>query len=194
MKETGIIMSGNHPKLVIDLIKTMTRRIVNIKGVNIHEKKWVEAKYNSKLVCVFINDGIRETWSVGCPYGQVGDRLIIKEAWATEKQYDSLLPRDIPLTAKMFYVSDGVGEWPVNLIIGKLRSPMFMCNWMSRGRLEITDEKVARTQDLTLAEAIAEGYSSIEEANNEYLKLNHLPEESNVWNWVLFHKLIPGEG
>ncbi len=28
MKETGIIMSGNHPKLILDGLKTQTRRVI----------------------------------------------------------------------------------------------------------------------------------------------------------------------
>lgn len=40
MKETGIIMSGNHPKLIQDGIKTMTRRTWGLEEVNKNPDLW----------------------------------------------------------------------------------------------------------------------------------------------------------
>ena len=34
MKETGIMMSGNHPKLVLDGLKTQTRRTYGLEKLN----------------------------------------------------------------------------------------------------------------------------------------------------------------
>lgn len=56
MKETGIIMSGNHPKLILDGIKTQTRRVIvhpaipNSDIVSFQEFLYVpESKHKSEM-------------------------------------------------------------------------------------------------------------------------------------------------
>ena len=85
MKEIGIIMSGNHPQLVRDKIKTVTRRTYGLKKINLQPNRWNGANHLAGNIWAF-NDWKGNVESIKCPYGQVGDRLIIKEAWATEKQ------------------------------------------------------------------------------------------------------------
>lgn len=86
-----------------------------------------------------------------------GELVNIKEAWATEKQYDHLPPRSIPRTAKIFYVADGVGEWPLDLTIGKLRSPLFMPEKFARSFIRIVSVNPERLQNLTKEDCKLEG-------------------------------------
>lgn len=160
MKETGIIMSGNHPRLVLDGIKTMTRRVI-IPQPDIEMDTWLEHPIVSKLGEVYQVGEVGRRWVVDkkgnplkCPYGQVGDRLIIIEAWATEYQFDQLKPSEIPHTARIYYLCDDLRGFP---FVGRRRSARFMCNWMSRARPEITEVRVERLQEITEADAIAEG-------------------------------------
>jgi len=40
VKETGIIMSGNHPRLILDGTKTMTRRTYGLDKINKDPDAW----------------------------------------------------------------------------------------------------------------------------------------------------------
>ncbi len=80
VKETGIIMSGNHPRLILDGLKSMTRRTYGLEEINEHPDHWKYVSTNNGLYVFMHDDG---TWvSIKCPYGQVGDLLRVKETWA----------------------------------------------------------------------------------------------------------------
>ncbi len=94
MKETGIIMSGDHPKLILDGIKTMTRRVIKPQpdlGLDPFESySHIEVgRYHPALVDkdeqmypgdeifgAYTDDG---EWGWKCPYGQVGDSKWLKK-------------------------------------------------------------------------------------------------------------------
>jgi len=79
--------------------------------------------------------------------------VYIKEAWASEKQYDHLKPREIPHTAKIFYLLDGYDQ----ATMGKKRSPLFMPAWAARYFIQITDVRAERLQEITEIDALNEG-------------------------------------
>jgi len=185
MKETGIIMSGNHPRLILDLIKTMTRRTYGLEEINKDPDKWQLVAVFQDGLARFYNAETEEDITLKCPYGGVVDRLWVRETFC-QVCYKNDDVEDV------CYKEDLEAEGHIDCLGLKYSPSIHMPRWASRITLEITEEKVARTQDLTLAEAIAEGYSSIEEANRVFLKLVHLPESSNGWNWVIFYKLILG--
>lgn len=90
---------------------------------------------------------------VPCPYGKPGDRLWVREAWRADSAYDAMPPRDIPPEAAVWYEANGRFQ-PV---LGRYRPPMFMPRWASRGLDEITGVRVERLQDISEADAMAEG-------------------------------------
>ncbi len=95
-----------------------------------------------------------------CPYGGVGSRLWLKETWVADKQYDHLKPSEIPDTAKIYYINKltrKAGGYSLSTEIGKTRSAMFMCHWMSRVRLEITEVRAERVQEIRWRDVKAEG-------------------------------------
>lgn len=78
---------------------------------------------------------------IKCPFGKVGDRLWVKEAYSFDENL------------KPIYRDDGVSlekgiSW---------NSPSTMLKWNSRITLEITDIRVERVQEITHEDAIAEG-------------------------------------
>jgi len=93
-----------------------------------------------------------------CPYGQPGDRLWVREAWRAKVQFDHEPPRNIPECAPVRYEAAGMhfpdGQW------GKYRHARFMCRWMSRTLLEVTEVRVQRLQDITEEDAQAEGIAA----------------------------------
>ena len=150
MKQTRIIMSGNHPRLILDGIKTMTRRVIipqPPRHWSIPPARFYQG-YFCEWGCKIDEDSIK------CPYGQAGDRLIIIEAWATENQYNHLKPSEVPRTAKIWYLAD---EYYNPQIMGKVRSARFMCNWMSRARPEITEVRAERLQEISDEDIEKEG-------------------------------------
>lgn len=83
-KETGIIMSGDHPAKILDDTKTMTRRTWGLKRVNTCPDDWEFIGLNASGLGEFCNryDGLGVRCK--CPYGQVGDRLWVRETWRIE--------------------------------------------------------------------------------------------------------------
>lgn len=199
-KETGIIMSGNHLD-IIEGRKTMTRRTRGLEEINECPDSWfLVAVFQDGLARFSKRDGSQELLGVKCPYGGVGDRLWVRETWATENRYNHLKPREIPQSAKIFYLSDG-GYSPFEM--GKIRPSIFMPRWASRITLEITEVRAERLQEITEKDAIKEGFSimmgvteggdlGLASAKYAFMKkwdsLNAnrgYSWESNPWVWVI---------
>ncbi len=177
MKETGIIMSGNHPKLILDGIKTQTRRTQGLNKVNEKPNDWtVDLQGN---IAAFRNIHTGEDVLIRCPYGQVGDRLWVRETWAVEPVFDTVKPNHIydllkPKKPLIYYPADETiiqhQGFTVSTIldhgggaIGRTRPSIHMPRWASRITLEITEVRVERVNQITAEDAIAEGIESRDE-------------------------------
>ncbi len=144
----GILFSPDMIPAIIEGRKSQVRRLSGLEEINKEPDKWVYTRFDHK------DSNERITVK---PRYHPGETVYIKEAWATEKKYDHLPPRDIPRTAHIHYMSDGVGEWPINLAIGRLRSPMFLMEWMARYFEKIKSVKAERLQSISWADCLAEG-------------------------------------
>lgn len=92
-------------------------------------------------------------FALPCPYGEVGDRLWVREAWRVSPEFDAIPPREIPPETFVLYDADGQrvdGD-------GRYRPAMFMPRWASRIELEITGVRAERLGDISEADALAEG-------------------------------------
>ncbi len=162
MKETGIIMSGNHPKLILDGVKTQTRRVIKPQPETVdftgYHLLWKGKRIVNSSALIPL-----------CPYGQVGDRLWVRETW---KEYNSM--------GGIVYKADG------DLSTGFPWKPsIHMFRKDSRITRDITLLRVELLRDISEADAKAEGGYKIEEFIKLFLKLNHLPEDADPWNWVI---------
>ena len=140
--------------------KTQTRRVVKpqpageIRRGEPDFNHWIDTKYwerqNQKE-----NRGIG-TRGFACPYGQPGgDRLYVRETWAAPHAYDHLPPRLIPQDARIHYAATedrGGLLW---------RPSIHMPRWASRIILEVTSVRVELLQDISEADAVAEGCKPI---------------------------------
>lgn len=157
MKERPILFSAPMVRALLDGSKTQTRRVVKPEGAHhlfqfrgttaaagadepTGEWGWCGSSH-------VVNKHIR------CPYGQPGDRLWVREAWRVEKFIDNLAPRELAAGCSVVY--EASGEAPAWR--GKQRPSMFMPRWMSRITLEVTGVRVERLQDISEADAKAEG-------------------------------------
>lgn len=86
-------------------------------------------------------------------YCAPGDRLWVREAYRLCAEADGTKPRDTDASYRIWYEADA----PHQPGAGKLRPGMFMPRWASRIALEVTGVRVERLQDITQADARAEG-------------------------------------
>ncbi len=199
MKETGIIMSGNHPQLIIDGTKTMTRRTRGLQYYNEKPDKWriqkteIAGKVWWEAACDL-------TWShrIDCPYGQVGDRLWVRETHYLCVDADQKLRGDTVYKASEANPDICKGEW---------RPSIHMPRWASRILLEITEVRVERVQEISEEDAVAEGcresWSAHSSATVRYTARHEFKElwdslnakrgfgwDFNPWVWVILFKLV----
>jgi hypothetical protein len=153
MKERPILFSGAMVRALLAGTKTQTRRAAKLTA-NGHVKE----------------PGGRRCWhpadpdaSLACPYGQPGDRLWVRETWQGPLIDDDATenPHDIESPKYCFYKADGGPAPEYEDSDGDLhcrwRPSIHMPRWASRITLEITDVRVERLQDISEADAQAEG-------------------------------------
>lgn len=203
IKETGIIMSGNHPKLILDGIKTQTRRVIKPQPKACRHKEvfgendsqgdkppdwrgqridWIGYKHEGRdgWFCYVCGNGLKHidefsAHGIICPYGQVGDRLGVKEthwrygrwerngftktgkqAWKFKATTDECLffddePRKLyPNFSRQHLANLKYSDW-------FKRPSIFLPKKYIRIWLEITEVRVERVQEITKMDAKAEG-------------------------------------
>ena len=195
MKEYPIIFSGDHPRKILDGIKIQTRRTWGLNEINKEPDKWkVTPTLNPSVFGFYVvENGVPSVLErIKCPYGQVGDRL-----WVRERHI--FIDRWGELPARVVY-SDGsgkcVGEFPNGATVyhqndragWKWRPSIHMFRWASRITLEITEVRVERVQEISQDDAIAEGIEPPEHAfrmiSGGDVEVNESPKElfSELWD------------
>jgi len=162
MKETGIIMSGDHPKLILEGKKTITRRVIESKLLMLphtlevyKEADHYEARWISKAgVNHYCNDLLAH-----CPYGGVGDRLWVKETFWHPPIYvgdvfAGLIKKDTSIVSYKANLEPHQAERQI------WKPSIFMPRWASRITLEITEVRVERLQEISHDDVGAEGLSN----------------------------------
>ena len=167
-------MSGDHPQKIIDLLKTQTRRTQGLNVINEHPDEWVCGAIFNGIVR-FYNATTQEGLNIKCPYGQAGDRLGVKEThyrygrWIKNGYTKSgaLAWKFFPTTDEVLYSDDAPSKLHPNLIREEIymarlsdwykRPSIFLPKKYIRIWLEITEIRVERLQEITEADAKAEG-------------------------------------
>ena len=186
MKERPIIFSGEMVRAILDGRKTQTRRV---------------AKGNPT-----IDD---------CPYGKIGTRLWVREAWGESKVRDQSIDDKIVLVHHAWrYKADaeveqvqvfGRRDLKTKAELYKWKSPIFMPRWASRITLEITGVRIEQLHDISEEDAKAEGVEISQmpdvfhpyktEFRTAWNKLHgkKAPWESNPWVWAISFKRIEND-
>jgi len=148
MTERGILFSAAMVRALLDGTKTQTRRVVNVKNpdwIRRHVHPYKSDNNNGKVVYGW--DGNAGD-VLTCPYGQPGDRLWVRETWAPHPDFPETTHRGV-------YRADPECKYDV----ARWRPSIHMPRWASRILLEITGVRVERLQDISEADAVAEGIS-----------------------------------
>ena len=199
MKERPIIFSAPMVRAILEGRKTQTRRIVKPQPEPIPDDVWQSRHYDNgwwwacsqARTMVAVRD-----MSAFCPYGSTRDRLWVKESHALcnaiGNNYTNIIWR--------------AGPWRNGIEpSAKWRSPIHMPRWAARITLEITDIRVERLQDISEADAQAEGVTesivlpgdrgSFVASFGYLWQQIHGPKSwaANPWVWVIEFERVEGD-
>ncbi|WP_410752574.1 hypothetical protein [Citrobacter youngae] len=174
MIERGMIFNGEMVRAILDGRKTQTRRIMAIQPEHseLGLRRVIDSKNGRDNGKYFWSQsdacGLKARSKVfGCPYGEVGDRIWVRETFQGPLVSEELLeeyrahPEKFETPQYCEYSADG-GAKPEycdlddNLRHG-WRPSIHMPRWASRITLEITDVRVERLNAISEEDARAEG-------------------------------------
>ncbi|WP_112070637.1 ASCH domain-containing protein [Klebsiella grimontii] len=188
MTERGMIFNAEMVRAILDGRKTQTRRIV--KGTDGAMKFCKEWDINGKEVFVVLGEkdhtGMNPVLgAISCPFGAVGDRIWVRETWATLGNEDgccidwegNLCKGDERSAARIYRASceqrpGDYGLWSIpddaywkphtkeHKFEGAWRPSIHMPRWASRILLEITNVRVERLKSISDGDAVREGCST----------------------------------
>ncbi|GKW27807.1 hypothetical protein AB6D34_09215 [Pectobacterium brasiliense] len=192
MKERGIIFNGEMVRATLDGLKTQTRRVVRHQPdedglARLSGGPWMDT--SEKVY--------------RCPYGEVGDRLWVRETWSLLGNEDACpidwndnLVKGGGVDAARIYRASceqkpgDYGLWSIPddadwkphtddmKFEGAWTPSIHMPRWASRITLEITDVRVERLNDISEEDAKAEGC-----INSLHLQGGRFANENFAWLW-----------
>lgn len=215
MKERPILFNAEMVRAILDGRKTQTRRVIKPQPDSDPEgwlsgpfevgwsettvvDKWGEEQPSGKPTYgMWECDG---EWSIRCPYGGPGDRLWVRETW---QRVADVRPagRGWESNGEFVVVYRATEPKEANT----WESPTHMPRALSRILLEITGVRVERVQDISEADALAEGvtlrgttrwHGQAESAFAALWDRINAKREygwtANPWVWVIeFRKVAP---
>jgi hypothetical protein len=189
MKERPILFSAPMVRAILSGSKTQTRRVMKPQPpAHVNDFCTFHNPKGPGLAHFGFDPVAREAldWFAVCPYGQVGDRLWVREAWAHVGTCDpglTVYRADYPACVPRQYQNVP----PDESIKWKPSIHMFRAD--SRITLEITEVRVERLQDISEADAIAEGappsHPSIDKVSHEF----GYPDFSRSWYAQLWEQI-----
>lgn len=190
MKERGMIFNDEMVRAILDGRKTQTRRPVKFPLID------------KNMGCELAGNELAGEIAAGnywnCPFGKPGDRIWVRETWATLGNEDAcaidwndnLVKGGGAEAAHIYRASCTRGDYGLWQIPddadwkphtdsmqydGTWCPSIHMSRWASRITLEITDVRVERLASISTESARAEGYPSEREADGG---------DIDPWLWV----------
>lgn len=181
MKERPILFSGAMVRAILDGRKTQTRRVIVPQPYMVHNAPMLEVVAGD-LYWPMSGPGFDKM--VASHYGRTGDRLWVRETW--RPWWDEDPPEGTGLYCVVQYKADNAIYKPgTNPAIPDIpdevtghrfamacdmapvetwRPSIHMPRWASRLTLEVTDVRVQRVQEISEADAVAEGVRGLEKS------------------------------
>jgi len=154
MKSRPILFSGAMIRAILGGSKTQTRRV--LKGMALD---WISTPTG------FDPQFIADAGNRLCPYGQTGDQLWVRETWGARFSHAdfgavALHWNDLRGPLKKYRTHQNLALYAMSAdgqYCGGWIPSIHMPRWASRITLEITGVRVERLQDISEADAMAEG-------------------------------------
>lgn len=206
MAERPMLMSAPMVRALLAGTKTQTRRVVKPPRSRPafvlldHGNGWwpYQSDDGESELC---DDGMEHPYT--CPYGKPGDRLWVREAFSGPHCMDAtdecvaVQPSKWGEGSRIWYWADGNpthGDWT------RSRPSIHMPRWASRILLEVTAVRVERLQEISEADAKAEGAECLfsptcSAADRELLDIPLMEDASPFRNgYALLWESINGAG
>ena len=157
MKERPILSTPENAQKMHDGKKVQTRRTNRLDEVN-NCKHWDYPQMTRPGIATFLDSTQANPYNnaldVKCPYGQVGDRLWIREAFCLCGKEGSKKP--------LYH-----GQCEEYKSLKPIWNPsLHMPRWACRTVVELTDIRVERVQEISEEDCIAEGVELLEGSYN----------------------------
>ena len=130
-------------------LKTQTRRTRGLEKINQSPDDWFYLGKGSDSEYMFQNKD-RSVLAIKCPYGGVGDSLLFKEKYLLPSYQKEIPKKPVPV----WHCADGKPTWG---LWGPARPSMFMPIWASRHNPDIKHIGLARVNNISWDDALAEG-------------------------------------
>ena len=205
MKERPILFNAEMVNAILSGRKTQTRRV--IKGCPDVQHGWYPDRYNNSEEWTFwgprgSGDAGRCTLPfVKCPFGEIGDRLWVRETFGFEirsvggSPHEQIVYSASKPDAVRLYDCNG-NPYPM-----KWTPSIHMPRWASRITLEITGIRVERLNDITLGDICKEigcGLYDFRPATHGFQVWEDLWKsiygadnwQANPWVWVIEFKMV----
>lgn len=205
-RERSIMLRTPEVRDILEGRKTQLRRIVKEQPASHEHIAWCTNIIGGPPGFAAARPMSSNARRLSCPYGQPGDRLWVRETWALENPPDDgellIWQADRsaawrPLLGERFHLSP-------NYQPNRWRPAINMPRWASRLTLEVVSVRVERLQDISEADARAEGVEPKRGAGGAVIStgpvhLSHVvgfrelwcsingPEswDANPWVWVV---------
>jgi hypothetical protein len=231
VKERGILFQGAMVRALLGGTKAQTRRAVKPQPPQhtVAVGNWQDPPGYDPAWWAYTREGPvehdhpfggaeihGEPWR--CPYGKVGDRLWVREAFSgphcmeAGEGFAAVPPSKWGQGSRIWYWADGeptYGDWT------RPRPSIHMPRWACRILLEVTDVRVERLQEISEADAKAEGITefiggwwSEHTAEDRAIQAGSTPQEgyrhlweqingpgswdANPWVWAVSFRRLPG--
>ncbi|CZU68433.1 Uncharacterised protein [Enterobacter asburiae] len=217
--ERGMIFNDEMVRAILDGRKTQTRRIMKVQPdtPEFGLRRIIESSIANEIGMYFWSQedarGIKaRSKQFFCPFGDVGDRIWVRETWAEAGAsapdltlYRANYPAHVPTHYENVPPAEDV-RWTPSI---------HMPRWASRILLEITDVRVEQLKSISEEEARSEGVAQLREGFWKHYQPGWTQHQlsargsfatlwesiygfgewdRNPWVWVIEFKRIEGDG